>query len=482
MAVARPCVRISSTAFAASSIMVAATSSSAFFMGRRTYAAKSPTGWSGPTPSRTRANSSVPRALTTDFAPLCVPGLPRSRMRIVPQGRSRSSQTTSRPAGPSSYFSSSSRTATPLRFMNVCGLAKSTSCPASRPRPTSALASGRSTRIEPRFASSSTARNPRLCGVHWYSGPGFPSPTISHILVPFQPIQPITRCPNLPAASSPRRKKLASKSWNGTRPRLARLLALFALFALFAFLGFLLSLGALFALLFFLALLDDFGLGRDRRGFRSHGLDGLLLLDAQRDDVRDHSVRVREELHLRRVDGQVGGAQVLADEQVADVHAKFRRDFGRQAFDFDFTRDRLEDASLLLHARRFAEGMHRHPDAHAHVHGHAEQIDMQERPAERIHLPVFQNGRLPLGPELHLKERIVAGFGAQNRRHLLGVHRYRERFALAAIQHRRNLAGAAQAARFIFAPVRPGRCFNDNFSHTFFPSVRSRPDSPGLKL
>src|SRR5207247_3600610 len=65
--------------------------------------------------------------------------------------------------------------------------------------------------------------------------------------------------------SSPRRKKLASKSWNGTRPRLARLLlllALLALLALFAFLGFLLGLGALFALLFFLALLDDFGLDR----------------------------------------------------------------------------------------------------------------------------------------------------------------------------------------------------------------------------
>src|SRR2546422_128557 len=36
-------------------------------------------------------------------------------------------------------------------------------------------------------------------------------------LVPFQLIQPNTRCPNLPAASSLWRKKVASKSWNGTR-------------------------------------------------------------------------------------------------------------------------------------------------------------------------------------------------------------------------------------------------------------------------
>jgi len=44
----------------------------------------------------------------------------------------------------------------------------------------------------------------------------FPVPARRPELVPFQLIRPNTRCPYLPAASSLRRKELASKSWNGT--------------------------------------------------------------------------------------------------------------------------------------------------------------------------------------------------------------------------------------------------------------------------
>ncbi len=61
----------------------------------------------------------------------------RSRFtRIMPHGNCTSSTSTIRSAGVHSYFSSSIRTATPLRFIIVCGFARITSSPANLPRPT----------------------------------------------------------------------------------------------------------------------------------------------------------------------------------------------------------------------------------------------------------------------------------------------------------------------------------------------------------
>src|SRR6267378_1414921 len=85
-------------------------------------------------------------------------------IRMVPSGNCTSSHITSKSLTSSSYLASSSLTEMPLRFMYVCGLARRISSPCSLPRPTKALPSGRSTRIEVRFASSSTAMKPRLCG------------------------------------------------------------------------------------------------------------------------------------------------------------------------------------------------------------------------------------------------------------------------------------------------------------------------------
>src|SRR5262249_15644599 len=65
-----PCIRISSTASPASPSISAATSSSAFFMGRSTYSLRLLTGCSEPAPSRSLANCCVPIEPITDFAPL----------------------------------------------------------------------------------------------------------------------------------------------------------------------------------------------------------------------------------------------------------------------------------------------------------------------------------------------------------------------------------------------------------------------------
>src|SRR5580693_690690 len=181
IALSAPSATINSTASAASAAICAAISRSGFRIVCSTYSAMSSSGYSGFTPSRTRINSFDPTEAMIDFKPLCPPALPRSRIRSMPHGNAASSLSTIISAALHSYPSSSIRTAAPLRFIIVCGLASTTSLPAMLPSPTYDFASGRVTRIPARPPNASTAKKPQLCGVNSYSGPGFPRPTISLI-------------------------------------------------------------------------------------------------------------------------------------------------------------------------------------------------------------------------------------------------------------------------------------------------------------
>jgi len=64
-----------------------------------------------------------------------------------------------------------------------------------------------------------------------------------------------------------------------------------------------------------------------------------------------------------------GIPNLLADEQLADVHPEFFWDIAGQTFEFYLARDHFKNAALHLHALGFAESVHRHLDAHADVHG-----------------------------------------------------------------------------------------------------------------
>ena len=57
---------------------------------------------------------------------------------------------------------------------------------------------------------------------------------------------------------------------------------------------------------------------------------------------------------------QIARAQMLADHQFADVHAKLAGNIRRQALDLHFARDHFKNAALQLHALRLAERVHRH--------------------------------------------------------------------------------------------------------------------------
>src|SRR5882757_7357183 len=238
---------------------------------------------------------------------------------------------------------------------------------------------------------------------------------------------------------------------------LFRLLLLFA--ALCAFLAFL-------ALDFFLALLDDFGLGRSGG---NRGFDRLFFLGTQRDDVRKNRLRIGEQLELCRVDWKFTGAQALVQREAADVHLEFGGDVSRQALNFDFARDDFVDAALHLHTRRLAKGVHGNFHPHANVHRDAEEVHVEQVAGDGIHLPVLHDRRFLPAAEVHLKQGVVPGFGAENRGDLLGVHGEREHFAFSAVQRGGNFSGNAQPPRFVFAPCGAGRAFNNDLSHSFFP-------------
>ena len=151
----------------------------------------------------------------------------------------------------------------------------------------------------------------------------------------------------------------------------------------------------------------------------------LLFFDLERDDVGDDAILVGEQLYLLGIDWNVAGAERLVEREAADIRAEFARDVGRQAFDFHFAFDDFEDSALNLNAGRIAERVHRNLDAHADVHGDAEEIDVEQAAGDRVDEPVLQNRGLMLAAEIDLEERVVATLRAENVANLLRVDRER---------------------------------------------------------
>src|SRR5882672_10971643 len=128
-------------------------------------------------------NSLVPNAAMIDFKPLCPPALPRARRRIVPKGKAKSSLMTisDLPASASSSFAIRQASASPLKFMKVCGFTSFDRRPSIIPIPVNERHSRRFTVTPASAANLSMSRKPTLCRVPSYSLPGLPSPTIKYI-------------------------------------------------------------------------------------------------------------------------------------------------------------------------------------------------------------------------------------------------------------------------------------------------------------
>ncbi len=222
----------------------------------------------------------------TDFSPLCVLLRPRSRMRIIPHGKSTSSINTIISAGSHSYRSS--RSAPPRRSDSSSSAAWPESLlrpPASRGRLGLRF---RACDANPRSLRQRIHRQkPRLCGVQAYSGPGLPRPTIirmndSHVSATLR-CAAIARIHLLPSSRPfPPSGAAASASPSPSS----------------SFLPFLMTSGSA---------------GAVSAATAASGRRFFFLL--QRDDVREHALRVGEQLHFLRVERQIGGAKLLADHQ-----------------------------------------------------------------------------------------------------------------------------------------------------------------------
>src|SRR6185503_4579222 len=180
IAAAGPSFTIMAAAAAASSRTGPNALHCALLIGASRYSFPSLTACSGATPIRIRTKSLVPIESMIDSTPLCPAELRFRWIRKVPNAKSSSSWITIKSAsGLISSSSSSPRTETPLKFMNVSGFASTTGS-----SPIVALAvNARQFRFRTSTfrssASWSIVKKPRLWGVHSYCGPGLPSPTIS---------------------------------------------------------------------------------------------------------------------------------------------------------------------------------------------------------------------------------------------------------------------------------------------------------------
>ena len=86
-----------------------------------------------PIPTRSRLNFSVPSSSMIEPRPLWPPGPPPSRKRSLPNGRAKSSATTSRSTSGACSRARTLRTARPESFMKVSGLTSVRSSPWKRP-------------------------------------------------------------------------------------------------------------------------------------------------------------------------------------------------------------------------------------------------------------------------------------------------------------------------------------------------------------
>ena len=166
------------------------------------------------------------------------------------------------------------------------------------------------------------------------------------------------------------------------------------------------------------------------------------------------------------------------DLKAGDIDVQVARDIAREALDLDLAQNMLEDAALVLHARRNTDQLDRHRHAHHLVHRNPLQVDVQQLALDRLMLPVddhrLGNGR---AFDVQVEDGVVTGVGVQNLGDDPGVDRYRDRILSGAINNGGNLAGDANAARRILVELALAgscdHCFNRCCCHNEF-SFRAR--------
>ena len=153
---------------------------------------------------------------------------------------------------------------------------------------------------------------------------------------------------------------------------------------------------------------------------------------------------------------QIGDAQHFAEYQFADVGFDGARNVARQALDFHFTQNLLQNAALLFHSGSLALEHDRHTDLELLVHSDALEVDVQQMALDGLVLPVHDHGLGALAAfEVEVENSVVASLGVQNARHLAGIESHRQRFLARAIDDAGNFAALrTRRATFLLPGVR----------------------------
>src|ERR1039458_9221423 len=268
------------------------------------------------------------------------------------------------------------------------------------------------------LAIRSIVKNPRLCGVNWYSIPGLPKPTISFTRI---------------------RSSLLAHS--------SHLFFLFLLGLLGLGFGlglaFNLALGLAFTLGLLLALLNDFGFSRSCRRLR-HRLRSRNHFFLHRGHVRDHLVLVGQKLQLFVV-REVFHPHFDTEYKVADVQFDGLRNIRRKALNLDLTQQLLEDAALRLHALGLALEHDGNRDRQPLVHRDALQVHVKQGSLDGFELPVHDHGLHAIAVERQVKNSVVPAFRPQDAQDLPRIDRDRSRFFARPIYHGWNFSADAHA-------------------------------------
>ena len=131
--------------------------------------------------------------------------------------------------------------------------------------------------------------------------------------------------------------------------------------------------------------------------------------------------------------------------ELAHIHVDVLGDVRRQALHLDVARHEVEQAALLLDARRLALHDDGHGDDDRLVHRELVEVRVQELMCDRIEL-VFAHHHARLAAlELQVDQRVRARLGVQDAQQLLGIDGDGDALGklpllARAVDHRRNLA------------------------------------------
>jgi len=167
--------------------------------------------------------------------------------------------------------------------------------------------------------------------------------------------------------------------------------------------------------------------------------------------VHDERVALADGLPVRA--GEIADAHAVVQHQLGDVDGDVLGNVRRQALDVDLAVHEVDDAALRLDALRLAREMHRDGDPQHLVHRDAIEVGVQQVVPHRVELVfLHHDAEVAAVVELQRDQRVDARLRVQEVRQRLGIDRDGLGLAaLAAVEHRRDLPGTAQAARVVAA-------------------------------